>query len=338
MLVSKCKKIVNVVDIEFVVVCIVCILEKSVFQSDCDILKNFGDCLKMLVFGQDKVIEVLIEVIKMVCVGLGYEYKLVGLFLFAGFIGVGKIEVMVQFLKVLGIEFLCFDMFEYMECYIVSCFIGVFLGYVGFDQGGLLIDVVIKYLYVVLLLDEIEKVYLDVFNILLQVMDNGMLIDNNGCKVDFCNVVLVMIINVGVWEIECKFIGFIYQDNSIDVMEEIKKIFILEFCNCFDNIIWFDYLLIDVIYQVVDKFIVELQVQLDQKGVFLEVSQEVCNWLVEKGYDWVMGVCLMVCVIQDNLKKLFVNELLFGLLVDGGQVIVVLDKEKNELIYGFQSV
>lgn len=338
MLVSKCKKIVNVVDIEFVVVCIVCILEKSVFQSDCDILKNFGDCLKMLVFGQDKVIEVLIEVIKMVCVGLGYEYKLVGLFLFVGFIGVGKIEVMVQFLKVLGIEFLCFDMFEYMECYIVSCLIGVFLGYVGFDQGGLLIDVVIKYLYVVLLLDEIEKVYFDVFNILLQVMDNGMLIDNNGCKVDFCNVVLVMIINVGVCEIECKFIGFIYQDNSIDVMEEIKKIFILEFCNCFDNIIWFDYLLIDVIYQVVDKFIVELQVQLDQKGVFLEVSQEVCNWLVEKGYDWVMGVCLMVCVIQDNLKKMFVNELLFGLLVDGGQVIVVLDKEKNELIYGFQSV
>lgn len=152
----------------------------------------------MLVFGQDNVIEVLIEVIKMSCVGLGYEYKFVGLFLFVGLIGVGKIEVMVQFLKVLGIELLCFDMFEYMECYMVSCLIGVFLGYVGFDQGGLLIDVVIKYFYVVLLLDEIEKVYLDVFNLLLQVMDNGMLIDNNGCKVDFCNVVLVMIINVGV--------------------------------------------------------------------------------------------------------------------------------------------
>lgn len=338
MSVSKRKKIVNVADIEFVVVRIVRILEKSVFQSDRDILKNFGDRLKMLVFGQDKVIEALIEVIKMARVGLGYEYKSVGSFLFVGFIGVGKIEVTVQFSKVLGIEFLRFDMFEYMERYIVSRFIGAFSGYVGFDQGGLLIDAVIKYLYAVLLLDEIEKAYSDVFNILLQVMDNGTLIDNNGRKVDFRNVVLVMIINVGVREIERKFIGFIYQDNSIDAMEEIKKIFISEFRNRFDNIIWFDYLLIDVIYQVVDKFIVELQVQLDQKGVFLEVSQEARNWLVEKGYDRVMGVRSMARVIQDNLKKSFVNELLFGSLVDGGQVIVALDKEKNELIYGFQSV
>ncbi|HEB1803534.1 TPA: ATP-dependent Clp protease ATP-binding subunit ClpA [Escherichia albertii] len=335
--VSKRKKTVNVADIESVVARIARIPEKSVSQSDRDTLRNLGDRLKMLVFGQDKAIEALTEAIKMSRAGLGHEHKPVGSFLFAGPTGVGKTEVTVQLSKALGIELLRFDMSEYMEHHTVSRLIGAPPGYVGFDQGGLLTDAVIKHPHAVLLLDEIEKAHPDVFNILLQVMDNGTLTDNNGRKADFRNVVLVMTTNAGVRETERKSIGLIQQDNSTDAMEEIKKIFTPEFRNRLDNIIWFDHLSTDVIHQVVDKFIVELQVQLDQKGVSLEVSQEARNWLAEKGYDRAMGARPMARVIQDNLKKPLANELLFGSLVDGGQVTVALDKEKNELTYGFQS-
>ncbi|EPP4619665.1 ATP-dependent Clp protease ATP-binding subunit ClpA [Escherichia albertii] len=335
--VSKRKKTVNVADIESVVARIARIPEKSVSQSDRDTLRNLGDRLKMLVFGQDKAIEALTEAIKMSRAGLGHEHKPVGSFLFAGPTGAGKTEVTVQLSKALGIELLRFDMSEYMERHTVSRLIGAPPGYVGFDQGGLLTDAVIKHPHAVLLLDEIEKAHPDVFNILLQVMDNGTLTDNNGRKADFRNVVLVMTTNAGVRETERKSIGLIQQDNSTDAMEEIKKIFTPEFRNRLDNIIWFDHLSTDVIHQVVDKFIVELQVQLDQKGVSLEVSQEARNWLAEKGYDRAMGARPMARVIQDNLKKPLANELLFGSLVDGGQVTVALDKEKNELTYGFQS-
>ncbi|MGX7616561.1 ATP-dependent Clp protease ATP-binding subunit ClpA [Escherichia fergusonii] len=335
--VSKRKKTVNVADIESVVARIARIPEKSVSQSDRDTLKSLGDRLKMLVFGQDKAIEALTEAIKMSRAGLGHDHKPVGSFLFAGPTGVGKTEVTVQLAKALGIELLRFDMSEYMERHTVSRLIGAPPGYVGFDQGGLLTDAVIKHPHAVLLLDEIEKAHPDVFNILLQVMDNGTLTDNNGRKADFRNVVLVMTTNAGVRETERKSIGLIHQDNSTDAMEEIKKIFTPEFRNRLDNIIWFDHLSTDVIHQVVDKFIVELQVQLDQKGVSLEVSQEARNWLAEKGYDRAMGARPMARVIQDNLKKPLANELLFGSLVDGGQVTVALDKEKNELTYGFQS-
>lgn len=334
--VSKRKKTVNVADIESVVARIARIPEKSVSQSDRDTLKNLGDRLKMLVFGQDKAIEALTEAIKMARAGLGHEHKPVGSFLFAGPTGVGKTEVTVQLSKALGIELLRFDMSEYMERHTVSRLIGAPPGYVGFDQGGLLTDAVIKHPHAVLLLDEIEKAHPDVFNILLQVMDNGTLTDNNGRKADFRNVVLVMTTNAGVRETERKSIGLIHQDNSTDAMEEIKKIFTPEFRNRLDNIIWFDHLSTDVIHQVVDKFIVELQVQLDQKGVSLEVSQEARNWLVERlrpgngrSSD---GACH-----PGQPEKPLANELLFGSLVDGGQVTVALDKEKNELTYGFQS-
>lgn len=334
---SKRKKTVNVADIETVVARIARIPEKSVSQSDRDTLRTLGNRLKMLVFGQDKAIEALTEAIKMARAGLGHEHKPVGSFLFAGPTGVGKTEVTVQLSKALGIELLRFDMSEYMERHTVSRLIGAPPGYVGFDQGGLLTDAVIKHPHAVLLLDEIEKAHPDVFNILLQVMDNGTLTDNNGRKADFRNVVLVMTTNAGVRETERKSIGLIHQDNSTDAMEEIKKIFTPEFRNRLDNIIWFDHLSTEVIHQVVDKFIVELQVQLDQKGVSLEVSQEARNWLAEKGYDRAMGARPMARVIQDNLKKPLANELLFGLLVDGGQVTVALDQEKNELTYDFQS-
>jgi ATP-dependent Clp protease ATP-binding subunit ClpA len=319
--VSKRKKTINVADIETVVARIARIPEKSVSQSDRDTLKNLGDRLKMLVFGQDKAIEALTEAIKMSRAGLGQDHKPVGSFLFAGPTGVGKTEVTVQLSKALGIELLRFDMSEYMERHTVSRLIGAPPGYVGFDQGGLLTDAVIKHPHAVL----------------LQVMDNGTLTDNNGRKADFRNVVLVMTTNAGVRETERKSIGLIHQDNSTDAMEEIKKIFTPEFRNRLDNIIWFDHLSTDVIHQVVDKFIVELQVQLDQKGVSLEVSQEARNWLAEKGYDRAMGARPMVRVIQDNLKKPLANELLFGSLVDGGQVTVALDTDANALTYDFQA-
>ncbi|QGH30747.1 ATP-dependent Clp protease ATP-binding subunit ClpA [Kluyvera intermedia] len=335
--VSKRKKTINVADIESVVARIARIPEKSVSQSDRDTLKNLGNRLKMLVFGQDKAIDALTEAIKMSRAGLGHDHRPVGSFLFAGPTGVGKTEVTVQLAKAMGIELLRFDMSEYMERHTVSRLIGAPPGYVGFDQGGLLTDAVIKHPHAVLLLDEIEKAHPDVFNLLLQVMDNGTLTDNNGRKADFRNVVLVMTTNAGVRETERKSIGLIHQDNSTDAMEEIKKIFTPEFRNRLDNIIWFDHLSTDVIHQVVDKFIVELQVQLDQKGVSLEVSQEARDWLAEKGYDRAMGARPMARVIQDNLKKPLANELLFGSLVDGGQVTVALDKDKNELTYDFQS-
>ncbi|WP_455427578.1 ATP-dependent Clp protease ATP-binding subunit ClpA [Dryocola sp. LX212] len=333
--VSKRKKTVNVADIETVVARIARIPEKSVSASDRDTLKNLGDRLKMLVFGQDKAIEALTEAIKMSRAGLGQDHKPVGSFLFAGPTGVGKTEVTVQLAKSLGIELLRFDMSEYMERHTVSRLIGAPPGYVGFDQGGLLTDAVLKHPHAVLLLDEIEKAHPDVFNLLLQVMDNGTLTDNNGRKADFRNVILVMTTNAGVRETERKSIGLIRQDNSTDAMEEIKKIFTPEFRNRLDNIIWFNHLSTEVIHQVVDKFIVELQVQLDQKGVSLEVSQEARDWLAEKGYDRAMGARPMTRVIQDNLKKPLANELLFGSLVDGGQVTVAL--ENNQLTYNFVS-
>ncbi|ELY5850640.1 ATP-dependent Clp protease ATP-binding subunit ClpA [Cronobacter turicensis] len=335
--VSKRKKTVNVADIETVVARIARIPEKSVSQNDRDTLKNLGDRLKMLVFGQDKAIEALTEAIKMSRAGLGHDRKPVGSFLFAGPTGVGKTEVTVQLSKALGIELLRFDMSEYMERHTVSRLIGAPPGYVGFDQGGLLTDAVIKHPHAVLLLDEIEKAHPDVFNLLLQVMDNGTLTDNNGRKADFRNVILVMTTNAGVRETERKSIGLIRQDNSTDAMEEIKKIFTPEFRNRLDNIIWFNHLSTEVIHQVVDKFIVELQAQLDQKGVSLEVTQEARDWLAEKGYDRAMGARPMTRVIQDNLKKPLANELLFGSLVDGGQVAVALDKEGDKLTYSFQS-
>ncbi|NDJ58296.1 ATP-dependent Clp protease ATP-binding subunit ClpA [Enterobacteriaceae bacterium 4M9] len=335
--VSKRRKTINVSDIESVVARIARVPEKSISASDRDTLKNLGDRLKMLVFGQDKAIEALTEAIKMSRAGLGHEHKPVGSFLFAGPTGVGKTEVTVQLAKALGIELLRFDMSEYMERHTVSRLIGAPPGYVGYDQGGLLTDAVIKHPHAVLLLDEIEKAHPDVFNLLLQVMDNGTLTDNNGRKADFRNVVLVMTTNAGVRETERKSIGLIHQDNSTDALEEIKKIFTPEFRNRLDNIIWFDHLSTTVIHQVVDKFIVELQVQLDAKGVSLEVSQEAREWLAVKGYDRTMGARPMSRVIQDNLKKPLANELLFGSLVNGGQVTVSLDKKEDKLNYDFLS-
>lgn len=321
---SKRKKTVGVAEIESMVAKMARIPEKSVSSSDKDILKNLDQKMKMLVFGQDNAIDVLTESIKLTRAGLGADNRPVGSFLFAGPTGVGKTEVTVQLSKLLGIELLRFDMSEYGERHSVSRLIGAPPGYVGYDQGGLLTDAVIKNPHAVVLLDEIEKAHPDIFNLLLQVMDNGTLTDNNGRKADFRNIILVMTTNAGVAETVKKSIGLIQQDHSHDAMSEIKKVFTPEFRNRLDHTIWFNSLDESVIHQVVDKFIVELQVQLDARGVSLEVSEDARHWLAVKGYDREMGARPMGRVIQEQLKKPLANELLFGALVDGGTVKVAL--------------
>lgn len=336
--VSRRKKTIGVPEIESVVARIARIPEKTVSSSDKDRLKTLDARLKMLVFGQDEAINALTEAIKMSRAGLGQENKPVGSFLFAGPTGVGKTEVTLQLAKALDIKLLRFDMSEYMERHTVSRLIGAPPGYVGYDQGGLLTDAVIKHPHSVVLLDEIEKAHPDVFNILLQVMDHGTLTDNNGRKADFRNVIIAMTTNAGVQETHRRAIGFADQDNSTDAMAEIKRTFTPEFRNRLDGIIWFNSLSTEIISQVVDKFIVELQAQLDEKGVSLEVSQAAKRWLCAKGYDKAMGARPMARVIQDSLKKPLANELLFGSLVNGGSVSIDLDEDTNKLTYHFSSV
>ncbi|MEQ3659798.1 MAG: ATP-dependent Clp protease ATP-binding subunit ClpA [Glaciecola sp.] len=330
---SKRKKTINVGDIEQIIAKIARIPEKSVSASDKEVLKNLGRNLKMVVFGQDKAIETLSDAIQLSRSGLGNEAKPIGNFLFAGPTGVGKTEVTQQLAKIMGVELVRFDMSEYMERHAVSRLIGAPPGYVGYDQGGLLTDAVIKNPYCVVLLDEMEKAHSDIYNILLQVMDHGTLTDNNGRKVDFRNVVLVMTTNAGVQETIRKSIGFKQQDHSHDAMSEINKTFSPEFRNRLDGIVWFNHLDEDVILQVVDKFIIELQAQLDQKGVSLEVTEKARDWLAKKGYDKSMGARPMGRVIQEQLKKELATELLFGQLSQGGEVKVGLKKEKLTFSY-----
>ena len=255
---SKRKKTIGVGDIEQIIAKMARIPEKSVSASDKEVLKNLGRNLKMMVFGQDKAIETLNDAILLSRSGLGAEEKPIGSFLFAGPTGVGKTEVTQQLAKIMGVELVRFDMSEYMERHAVSRLIGAPPGYVGFEQGGLLTDAVIKNPYSVVLLDEIEKAHSDIYNILLQVMDHGTLTDNNGRKVDFRNVVLVMTTNAGVQETVRKSIGFKQQDHSHDALSEINKVFTPEFRNRLDGIIWFNHLDAEVILQVVDKFIIEI--------------------------------------------------------------------------------
>ena len=330
---SKRKKTIGVGDIEQIIAKMARIPEKSVSASDKEVLKNLGRNLKMVVFGQDKAIETLNDAILLSRSGLGAEAKPIGSFLFAGPTGVGKTEVTQQLAKIMGVELVRFDMSEYMERHAVSRLIGAPPGYVGFDQGGLLTDAVIKNPYSVVLLDEIEKAHSDIYNILLQVMDHGTLTDNNGRKVDFRNVVLVMTTNAGVQETVRKSIGFKQQDHSHDAMSEINKVFTPEFRNRLDGIIWFNHLDPEIILQVVDKFIIELQAQLDVKGVSLEVTSAARAYMAEKGYDKAMGARPMARVIKDELKKELANELLFGELSKGGNVKVDCVEDKLTFEY-----
>ncbi|TMO93335.1 ATP-dependent Clp protease ATP-binding subunit ClpA [Pseudoalteromonas sp. S3260] len=330
---SKRKKTIGVSDIELIVSKMARIPPQNVSSSDKETLKNLDRNLKMLVFGQDQSIDALTSAIRLSRSGLANENKPVGSFLFAGPTGVGKTEVTKQLAKCMGVEFIRFDMSEYVERHAVSRLIGAPPGYVGFEQGGLLTEAVIKNPHAVVLLDEIEKAHPDIYNILLQVMDHGTLTDNNGRKADFRNVVVVMTTNAGVQETTRKSIGFSEQDHTHDAMGEINKVFSPEFRNRLDNIIWFNHLDKEVILQVVDKFVVELQAQLDKKSVNLELTSKAREWLADKGYDKAMGARPMARVIQEDLKKQLANEILFGELITGGTVKVSVKDKKLRFDY-----
>jgi ATP-dependent Clp protease ATP-binding subunit ClpA len=333
---SKRKKTIGVSDIENVVAKMARIPPKSVSSSDKDRLRTLERDLKMTVFGQDQAIEALSSAIKMARSGLGNEDKPIGSFLFAGPTGVGKTEVTRQLAMVLGIELVRFDMSEYMERHTVSRLIGAPPGYVGFDQGGLLTEAITKHPHAVLLLDEVEKAHPDVFNLLLQVMDHGTLTDNNGRKADFRNVVIVMTTNAGAQEMSRPSIGFTNQDHSTDAMEAIKRLFTPEFRNRLDGIIQFKGLDATVIAQVVDKFLFELEAQLQEKHVTLDVDDSARLWLAEHGYDPKMGARPMARVIQEHIKRPLAEDLLFGRLVGGGHVLI--RAEDGELTLDIEEV
>ncbi len=322
------KKTIGIHDIENIVARIARIPANTVNTSDLEMLKNLGKNLSRVVFGQDAAIKSLDAAIKMARSGLGRDMKPVGSFLFAGPTGVGKTEVCRQIAKIMGIELIRFDMSEYMERHTVSRLIGAPPGYVGYDQGGLLTEELNKHPYSVVLFDEIEKAHPDVFNLLLQVMDHGTLTDSNGRKADFRNVILVMTTNAGAELISRSSMGFTLQDNTKDAGEAIKKVFTPEFRNRLDAVIQFDALDHNVILNVVDKFLIELESQLDAKKVSMTVTDKARHWLADKGYDPKMGARPMARVIQDEIKQVLADELLFGDLTDGGHVKIDVEDDK----------
>ncbi len=328
---SRRKRTIGAVDIETVVSRMARIPPKTVSTSDKDVLKNLQRDLKMVVYGQDQAIETLCSSIKMARSGLREMEKPIGCFLFAGPTGVGKTEVTRQLARIMGIELVRFDMSEYMERHTVSRLIGAPPGYVGFDQGGLLTEAITKHPHAVLLLDEVEKAHPDVFNLLLQVMDHGTLTDNNGRKADFRNVVLVMTTNAGAEQMSRPSIGFTTQDHSGDSMEVIRRGFSPEFRNRLDAIVQFKSLDESTIGNVVDKFIMELEGQLEEKRVTLEIDDAARNWLARHGFDVLMGARPMARVIQENIKRPLAEELLFGKLEGGGHVRITVTDDKLAL-------
>ncbi|MBD3667015.1 MAG: ATP-dependent Clp protease ATP-binding subunit ClpA [Kangiella sp.] len=325
------KKTITPHEIEQVIAKIARIPEKTVSSSDKKLLQNLERNLKMVVFGQDPAIETLAESIKLSRAGLGQENKPVGSFLFAGPTGVGKTEVTKQLARLMGVELIRFDMSEYMERHTVSRLIGAPPGYVGYDQGGLLTEAVNKNPHAVVLLDEIEKAHPDVFNLLLQVMDHGTLTDNNGRKADFRNIVLVMTSNAGAQEIIKGNIGFKEQDKSRNNEEAINRTFSPEFRNRLDAIVWFNSLPQKVILSIVDKFLTEVQGQLDDKQVNLHVDDAARHWFAKHGYDENMGARPMARLISDKIRRPLANEILFGKLMQGGDVYVSLKNDELDI-------
>ncbi|MDY6941750.1 MAG: ATP-dependent Clp protease ATP-binding subunit ClpA [Pseudomonadota bacterium] len=332
---GKRKKTVTVGDVEAIVAKVARIPPKSVSSSDKDILRNMERDLKLVIYGQDAAIESLADAIKMSRSGLGHPNRPIGSFLFAGPTGVGKTEVTRQLAHVMGIELIRFDMSEYMERHTVSRLIGAPPGYVGFDQGGLLTDAVLKNPHAVILLDEIEKAHPEVFNLLLQVMDHGTLTDNNGRKADFRNVILVMTTNAGAEALHRPSIGFTEQNHSTDVMEVIRRSFTPEFRNRLDAIIQFQPLDRRTLDHVVDKFLTELEVQLEAKRVTISADQQARHWLAEQGYDSQMGARPMARVIQNHIKRPLADEILFGRLAHGGHVH--LSADENGLVLEYET-
>jgi ATP-dependent Clp protease ATP-binding subunit ClpA len=328
---SKRKKSVGASDVEQVVAKIARIPSSQVTTSDKASLRDLEGNLKMAVFGQNEAIEQLASAIKLSRAGLKSGDKPIGSFLFAGPTGVGKTEVSKQLAHAMGVELLRYDMSEYMERHTVSRLIGAPPGYVGFDQGGLLTEAITKHPHSVVLLDEIEKAHPEVFNLLLQVMDHGTLTDNNGRKADFRNVVLIMTTNAGAQEMGRPSIGFTEQDNTTDGMEVIRRMFTPEFRNRLDAIVQFSALNIEIVKTVVDKFLTELQAQLDEKRVTLEVDDEARAWLAKEGYDEKMGARPMQRLIQEKIKRPLAEDLLFGDLASGGTVRVSIDNDELDI-------
>jgi ATP-dependent Clp protease ATP-binding subunit ClpA len=327
------QSLITVENIEDIVSKIARIPPKTVSKDDKSVLEHLERDLKRVVFGQDEAITALASAIKLSRAGLKSPDKPVGSFVFAGPTGVGKTEVTKQLAKILGVELIRFDMSEYMERHAVSRLIGAPPGYVGFDQGGLLTDAIHKNPHCVLLLDEIEKAHPDVFNLLLQIMDHGALTDNNGRKSDFRNVVIVLTTNIGAESISRVSIGFMDQDNSNDNKDAMKKAFSPEFRNRLDGVIQFKALPSTIIENVVDKFLTELQAQLDDKKVVLDVDQAAREWMAEQGYDRLMGARPMQRLIQEHLKKPLAEMILFGELADnGGNVSVSVRKENGQAV------
>ncbi len=324
---SRRKKTVGVAEIESVIAKMARIPPKTVSTSDKDILRNLERDLKMVVYGQDPAIETLAAAIKMSRSGLGNPEKPIGSFLFAGPTGVGKTEVSRQLARIMGIELIRFDMSEYMERHTVSRLIGAPPGYVGFDQGGLLTEAITKQPHAVLLLDEIEKAHPDVFNLLLQVMDHGTLTDNNGRKADFRNIILVMTTNAGADQMSRPSMGFTHQDHSGDSLAVVKRAFTPEFRNRLDAIVQFKALDQSTIGHVVDKFIIELESQLEARHVTIEIDELARAWLAEHGFDPLMGARPMARLIQEKIKRPLAEELLFGQLEGGGHVRISVEQD-----------
>ncbi|HMM70609.1 MAG TPA: ATP-dependent Clp protease ATP-binding subunit ClpA [Rhodocyclaceae bacterium] len=332
---SKQKKVIGKTEIEEIVAKIARIPSQHVSSDDRTVLKNLDRDLKAVVFGQDAAIDALVRAIKLSRSGIGNAQKPIGSFLFSGPTGVGKTEVARQLAYCMGIELLRFDMSEYMERHAVSRLIGAPPGYVGFDQGGLLTEAVSKKPHCVLLLDEIEKAHPDIFNILLQVMDHGTLTDNNGRRADFRNVVIIMTTNAGAEMLQKSTMGFSAGRQVGDEMEEIRRMFSPEFRNRLDGVISFSPLDKNIILKVVDKFLIQLEGQLQEKKVDAVFSDRLRTWLADKGFDPQMGARPMARLIQDTIRAALADELLFGRLATGGKVTVDLGPG-GDVVLGFE--
>src|SRR5271156_364817 len=328
---NKRRKTVTLRDVEEIVAKIARIPPKSVSADDKETLRNLERDLKSMVFGQDRAIEALSAAIKLSRAGLRDAEKPIGNYLFSGPTGVGKTEVARQLASTLGIELIRFDMSEYMERHSISRLIGAPPGYVGFDQGGLLTDAIDQHPHAVLLLDEIEKAHLDLFNILLQVMDHGKLTDHNGRTVDFRNVILIMTTNAGASDLAKEAIGFHKSRREGDDTEAINRLFTPEFRNRLDAIVPFSRLPQEIVGRVVEKFVMQLEAQLADRNVTIEASSSAKEWLAERGYDKLYGARPLARVIQEYIKKPLAEELLFGKLVKGGSVKVTMKDDKLAL-------
>lgn len=324
---SKRKVNISVGDIENIIAKLARIPSRQVTSDDKSLLKNLEAELKLGVFGQDDAVESLSTAIKLARSGLSQDDKTMGSFLFAGPTGVGKTEICKQLARIMGVKLLRFDMSEYMERHSISKLIGSPPGYVGYEEGGLLTEAVNANPYAVLLLDEVEKAHPDLFNILLQVMDNGKMTDANGREIDFRNMILVMTSNVGAQSVQRASIGFNDQDHSSDYSGELKKTFTPEFRNRLSEVIYFNSLNKDTIVYVVDKFLFELESTLEDKGVSLIISDAARKWFADHGYDAQMGARPMSRLIEKEIRKPLADELLFGKLVDGGTVKVGIKKD-----------